>query len=465
MDVAPHPHCGLATVSWLFSGEVEHRDSLGTVAMVRPGEVNLMTAGRGISHSEVSTPSTSVLHGAQLWVVLPSSSATIEPRFEHHVPPLVDVGSGVRAQVFVGSMWGSSSPVRVETPLVGAEVVLPAGASVVLPVPDGFEVAVLVDVGSVTVGEVPVARGELGVVGAARHPGGVTVTAGSDSGEARVLVLGGEPFGEEVVMWWNFIGRSHEDVEAARAAWEAGPERFGSVPGYVGPVSRIPAPALPAVRLRPGATGRALGVRRWGGGSGAVLTPAGARARVITGAFGVILWDAGCIGHTRTAPRAPRASGGTADALASGASVRKGVGVQIPPCARRRTTPTCFSGVDPSFHTELWDLGGVADGVRDKPDSSNRLPLAHKMAMSRRKPAHCHLCRRGDAGSRNRHRRRRWLRRRVPPCAQDDRRPPVRRGGRRRVQGASAAKSGALRGIGGSRRVRAVYAPDLAKCS
>ncbi|HEX6917780.1 MAG TPA: pirin family protein, partial [Phycicoccus sp.] len=243
MDVAPHPHCGLATVSWLFSGEVEHRDSLGTVAMVRPGEVNLMTAGRGISHSEVSTPGTTVLHGAQLWLVLPSTAADAEPRFEHHVPEVVEVADGVRAQVFVGALWGSVSPVRVETPLVGAEVVLAAGASVVLPVPDGFEVAVLVDAGSVSVGDLPVARGELGVVGAARHPDGIAVAAAADG--ARVLVLGGEPFGEEVVMWWNFIGRSHEEVVAAREAWQGGesgsadePGRFGRVDGYAGPVSR-----------------------------------------------------------------------------------------------------------------------------------------------------------------------------------------------------------------------------------
>jgi quercetin 2,3-dioxygenase len=248
MDVAPHPHCGLATVSWLFSGEVEHRDSLGTVALVRPGEVNLMTAGRGISHSEVSTPSTTVLHGAQLWVVLPSAVADVEPRFEHFVPPVAEVAAGVRAQVFVGSLWGSRSPVRVETPLVGAEVVLAGGASVLLPVPDGFEVSVLVDAGSVTVGDLAVARGELGVLGAARHPGGVSVTAGPEG--ARVLVLGGEPFGEEVVMWWNFIGRSGDDVVAAREAWEGG-SRFGVVEGYVGPVPRIPAPALPGVRLKP----------------------------------------------------------------------------------------------------------------------------------------------------------------------------------------------------------------------
>ena len=219
MDVAPHPHCGLATVSWLFSGEVEHRDSLGTVARVRPGEVNLMTAGRGISHSEVSTAGTTVLHGAQLWLVLPASAAAVEPRFEHHVPEVVHPAEGVSAQVFVGSLWGAASPVRVETALLGAEVVLAPGASVVLPVDGAFEVAVLVDTGSVTLDATALAAAELGVVEAG-HGGGLRLVAGGAG--ARVLVLGGEPFREEVVMWWNFIGRSHDEVEAAREAWEAG---------------------------------------------------------------------------------------------------------------------------------------------------------------------------------------------------------------------------------------------------
>ena len=256
MDVAPHPHCALATVSWLFSGEVEHRDSLGTVATVRPGEVNLMTAGRGISHSEVSTGATSVLHGVQLWVVLPASSADVEPRFEHFVPSAVSPAAGVEARVFVGSLWGSTSPVRVETPLVGAEVVLAAGAAVDVPVLDGVEVGVLVDTGSVRFGGVELERADLGVVdvGSSRD---LSLVAGAEG--ARVLVLGGEPFTEEVVMWWNFIGRTHEEVVAAREAWEAGASvpgsgdpdgRFGAVVGYEGPVSRIPAPALPGVRLR-----------------------------------------------------------------------------------------------------------------------------------------------------------------------------------------------------------------------
>jgi quercetin 2,3-dioxygenase len=251
MDVAPHPHCALATVSWLFSGEVEHRDSIGTHAVVRPGEVNLMTAGRGISHSEVSTPATTVLHGAQLWLVLPERSAGIEPRFEHHVPEAVTPAPGVEARVFVGSMFGSASPVRVESRLVGAEIVLAPGAAVSLPLPENFEVAVLVDSGSVTFGGRPLARADLGVLGVLDHLGTVLLVAGGEG--ARVLVLGGEPFAEQVVMWWNFIGRTHEDVVAARAAWEgsADDSPFGTVEGYAGTPARIPAPPLPGVRLRP----------------------------------------------------------------------------------------------------------------------------------------------------------------------------------------------------------------------
>jgi redox-sensitive bicupin YhaK (pirin superfamily) len=287
MDVAPHPHCGLATVSWLFSGEVEHRDSLGTHAVVRPGEVNLMTAGRGIAHSEVSTPHTTVLHGAQLWLVLPAEAADVAPRFEHHVPEVVEPVPGVRAQVFVGSLWGSASPVHVESPLLGAEVRLEAGASLEVPVPVGFEVAVLVDTGQVVVAGTAIAARQLAVrdastetgadpiggepgrgpapldraladpaladpvVGAPEAPpGGVPLRLEAVSGPARVLLLGGTPFGEEVVMWWNFIGRSHDEVAVAREAWEAGPDRFGAVDGYAGPVTRLPAPPLPPIRLK-----------------------------------------------------------------------------------------------------------------------------------------------------------------------------------------------------------------------
>ena len=260
MDVAPHPHCGLATVSWLFMGEIEHRASLGTQAMVRPGEVNLMTAGRGIAHSEQSTDSTSVLHGVQLWVALPDAARDAAPAFEHHVPPVVSPAAGVRAAVFVGSLFGSHSPVATATPLLGAEVVLDPGASVTLDSPEDFEVAVLLDTGTVTYAGRELAVGDLAVVEAGTRHTPLEVVAG-ESG-ARVVVLGGPPFEEEVVMWWNFVGRSHDEVVAAQEEWNAHGGRFGYVAGYVPRSDEhwwIPAPDLPGVRLRPrGRLGRAV---------------------------------------------------------------------------------------------------------------------------------------------------------------------------------------------------------------
>lgn len=224
MDVAAHPHTGLQTVSWLFSGEIEHRDSAGHHAFVRPGELNLMTAGRGISHSERSTQATTVLHGAQLWVALPQGAADTAPGFAHYEPP-TKRGLGWAAQVFLGELLGERSPVATFSPLVGAELRLEPGAVLPLQVRPEFEHAVLVDAGSVTLmrgsgdsaQELPIAPTELGFA-----PLGVEticLTAGPDG--ARLLFIGGEPLGEQLIMWWNFMGRSHDEIARARADWQA----------------------------------------------------------------------------------------------------------------------------------------------------------------------------------------------------------------------------------------------------
>lgn len=253
MKVAPHPHTGLQTVSWLFTGEIEHRDSAGHHALVRPGEVNLMTAGRGISHSEVSTPGTSELHGAQLWVALPGDARDVEPTFEHHTPDPVS-GDGWEARVFLGSLLGVTSPVSTHTPLLGAELVLAAGTTLVLDVDEGFEHGLLLDRGVATVDGQEGKPGEL--VYAAPGRGTLTVAAHED---VRALLLGGPPFGESIVMWWNFVGRTHEEVVAFREEWQAQvdgvtdsqdvrPGRYGVVVGdHLAP---IPAPPLPNARLR-----------------------------------------------------------------------------------------------------------------------------------------------------------------------------------------------------------------------
>ncbi|GAA2149213.1 pirin family protein [Nocardioides koreensis] len=264
MSVAPHPHTGLQTVSWLFTGEIEHRDSAGNHAMVRPGEVNLMTAGRGISHSEVSTPGTRALHGAQLWVALPDGDRHVDPDFAHHAPDPV-TGEGWEARVFLGSLLGDRSPVPTCTPLLGAELLLEPGTSLDLDVDGSFEHGVLVDTGVLAVGGSAVAepvetkQHELAYV----PPGSATLTLRAYDAPVRLLLLGGPPFGESIVMWWNFVGRSHEEIVAFREEWQAqitrngavvadsqdlGAGRFGLVVGDHLPP--IPAPALPNARLK-----------------------------------------------------------------------------------------------------------------------------------------------------------------------------------------------------------------------
>ncbi|MFI0239813.1 pirin family protein [Streptomyces sp. NPDC016845] len=244
MDVAPHPHTGLQTVSWLFTGEIEHRDSMGNHAMVRPGELNLMTGGHGIAHSEVSTPDTTVLHGVQLWVALPDGHRHTERDFQHYAPEPVHL-DGAEARVFLGSLAGVVSPVHTFTPLLGAELLLAPRATVTLDVDSDFEHGVLVDQGTVTLSGTSLARAELGYLA----PGDATLTLTNETdATARLIVLGGPPFGEEIVMWWNFIGRSHHDIAQARRDWMEG-QRFGEVAGYDG--DPLPAPELPNVPLKP----------------------------------------------------------------------------------------------------------------------------------------------------------------------------------------------------------------------
>lgn len=245
MDVPPHPHTGLQTVSWLFSGEIEHRDSAGVHAMVRPGELNLMTAGAGICHSEVSMPGARILHGVQLWVALPDSARDTGRDFVHFVPTAQTI-DGAQIRVFLGELGGARSPVHTFTPLLGAQIDLPPGATVELPVDPDFEHGVLLDQGQVRVGGTL-----LGVADLWYQSPGQDVVALTNGGEgpARILLLGGTPFGEELVMWWNFVGRSHDDIVAYRREWEAHDDLFGSVTGYPG--SRLSAPPLPNSILLP----------------------------------------------------------------------------------------------------------------------------------------------------------------------------------------------------------------------
>lgn len=252
MTVPPHPHTGLQTVSWLFSGAIEHRDSVGSLAEIRPGQLNLMTAGRGIAHSEVSVDldAAPVTHGAQLWVALPDSARGGAPFFESYVPTPIRLGDAT-VSVFIGSLGGSTSPARVFSELLGAEVRLPAGASLTVPVDERFEHGILLDTGELSVNGVDVPLSHLAYLPVGEP---ITITAGST--DARLLLLGGVPLGEQIVMWWNFIGRTHEEIVGFRDDWQrdviaggSADGRFGLVRGYDG--APLPAPELPGIRLKP----------------------------------------------------------------------------------------------------------------------------------------------------------------------------------------------------------------------
>lgn len=244
MQVPPHPHMGLQTVSWLHEGEVLHRDSLGSLETIRPRELGLMTSGRAISHSEESPrPHAALLHGAQLWVALPDAHRTVEPHFQHHKDLPTVTAPGLTATVILGTLDGATSPGTAYTPIVGADLALSSGAEASLPLDPDFEYAVLSMSGEAEVDGVPVLPGSMLYLGCGRTE--LPLRAESDAG---LMLLGGEPFEEEIVMWWNFVGRTQDDIAQAREDWMNG-DRFGAVRGYDG--APLPAPVLPDVALKP----------------------------------------------------------------------------------------------------------------------------------------------------------------------------------------------------------------------
>lgn len=244
MQVPPHPHMGLQTVSWLHEGEVLHRDSTGSVQTIRPRELGLMTSGRAISHSEESPASHArLLHGAQLWVALPDSHRHTDPHFEHHADLPQVTAPGLTATLVLGGLDGATSPGTTYTPIVGADLALAQGADVRLPLEPDFEYAVLSMSGEAVVDGVPLQPGSMLYLGCGRRE--LPLRAGSDAG---LMLLGGEPFEEEMIMFWNWIGRTQDEIVQARQDWMTG-TRFGEVKGYDG--NPLPAPKLPPVPLKP----------------------------------------------------------------------------------------------------------------------------------------------------------------------------------------------------------------------
>jgi hypothetical protein len=243
MNVPPHPHIGLQTVTWLLTGNVLHRDSLGSEQLIRPGQLNLMTSGRGIAHAEESPAEHDpILHGVQLWVALPDASRRVEPAFEHHASLPTEGHGGFQISVLVGELVGARSPATAFSPIVGAQLSA-AGrpASCVLPLRPDFEHVIFVATGEAGVDGVRLRPGQLLYVPTGRHE--TSIAAPTDT---TLLLLGGVPLGEKLLMWWNFVARTPEEIESATAEWRAG--AFGPVGGYQG--DPLPAPPLDAARLR-----------------------------------------------------------------------------------------------------------------------------------------------------------------------------------------------------------------------
>lgn len=235
LDVGPHPHTGLQTVTWLIDGQALHRDSLGSEQVINPGQLNLMTAGHGVAHSEEATGHyRGELEGIQLWVAQPEATRGGAAGFEHHAElPRVDLPRAT-ATVLLGELGGAESPARRDTPLTGIDLQLHGGATE-LPLRPAWEYALVVLRGSVRVGAQVVTPGHLAYLGDERAELALDGEPGS-----RVVLLGGEPFGEEIVMWWNFVARSRDELTAAYRSWQAQDDRFGRV---VSPLPRIAAPA------------------------------------------------------------------------------------------------------------------------------------------------------------------------------------------------------------------------------
>ncbi|HKE15048.1 MAG TPA: pirin family protein [Kofleriaceae bacterium] len=238
VDVRPHPHINLATVTYLFAGAIAHRDNLGSHQVIRPGDINWMTAGRGIAHSERTPPEErargSDLHGIQLWVALPVAREEDEPSFRHHPAaslPELELG-GARMRVLIGAAFGAASPVEIASPMFYVEVALPAGAA--LPLPAEYrERAAYVLEGALACGGERVEARRLALFAPGAAP---EVRA---EGNARVMLLGGEPLDGPRHIWWNFVSSRAERIEHARRDWQEG--RFPLIPGDA--EERIPLPS------------------------------------------------------------------------------------------------------------------------------------------------------------------------------------------------------------------------------
>lgn len=243
MRVAAHPHTGLQTVTWLLQGEVRHQDSIGSDINVLPGQLNLMTAGFGVAHSELSVTAKNNLEGIQLWVALPDGSRNNKPSFEHHASlPIVEINNS-KLKLFAGSYESRTSPATFYSPLLGAELTILDNEITITTEPT-WEYGLLLISGDVNIFDIKLSPKQLLYI-----PAGQTEIKLTAQEMTKLILIGGEPFGEEIVMWWNFIGRSHDEINEMRNSWENQSKRF---PNFTSEIpERIPAPQLPNLRLSP----------------------------------------------------------------------------------------------------------------------------------------------------------------------------------------------------------------------
>lgn len=247
MRVAAHPHTGLQTVTWLFSGTVIHNDSLGSRSTIQPGELNLMTAGHGIAHSELSLESDAPLQGVQLWVVLPGSSRDRKPDFRHYRNLPRFSHDGAEITLFMGELLGRRSEATTHSPIVGAQIQNSERESVI-PINKDWEHGILAVTDQVHIDGIAMKKDQLLYFPPGKESFSFYGNPESSDLET-MIVIGGAPFEEKFVMWWNFIGRSHEEIVAMRNEWQYSSDRFPQFSDSIH--QRIPAPELPNLRLTP----------------------------------------------------------------------------------------------------------------------------------------------------------------------------------------------------------------------
>ncbi|MEB3753239.1 pirin family protein [Acinetobacter sp. MD2(2019)] len=239
LNVGPHPHIGLQTFTWMIEGTLMHHDSIGSEQLIRPKQVNLMTAGCGISHTEVTPKHETQLHAAQLWIALPDHLRNMPPKFQHYPDlPTIDQDA-LNFTILVGDYLGLESPVEVHTPLISLDIHAPSAAKTVLQLRPDFEYGILLLEGAATVEHQRLQMENMFVLSTGFNTLNIELEANS-----RVLLIGGEPFTPPILLWWNFVARTEAELKQANQDWIDHHPRFGNIPSYTG--HRLTAPPFPA---------------------------------------------------------------------------------------------------------------------------------------------------------------------------------------------------------------------------